>query len=95
MPLVSVQISLGPRVLRPWSIIDASSAANLWDVFVGLRDGSLACGSYFSISTEIDQPVKCSVGVALGGYFQDCPLNLLIEEVSKNFGKSLNCASVH
>ena len=87
MPLVSVQISLGARVLRPWGIINPSSGATLWDVFTALKDGSLG---NFTLPLElVDQPVRCSVGATLCGVFQECPLNLLIQEVSQCFGKQI------
>ena len=37
MPLVSVQISVGPHILKPWVIVSTDITASLWDVFTGVR----------------------------------------------------------
>jgi len=45
MPLVSVQISVGARVLKPWGIVCVVAIATLWDLYVGVRDGSIGGAS--------------------------------------------------
>ena len=85
---MSVQISLGATVLRPWGIVSPSCGSSLWEVFTGLRNGVLESDSSFTFPEEVvNQPVRCCVGASLSGIFQECPMNLLIQEVSECFGK--------
>ena len=91
MPLVSLQVSVGPKILRPWGISSVSPAATVWDLFVDWRDGSIASSSNFAFPPELrDQPVRCSVGAAISGPFQDCPLNVCVVDVHREFGKYLH-----
>ena len=49
MPLVSVQISVRPHILKP--IVSTDITASLWDVFTGVRDGRVTGSSSFTFRT--------------------------------------------
>ena len=90
MPLVSVQITAGPRIIKRWGIVNACPTATVWDTYVGIKDGTIESASTFVFPPEmVDQPVNCSVGPTMSGTFQDCPLNILVQDVALNFGKSV------
>jgi len=67
MPLVSIQISVGARVLKPWGIVCVVAIATLWDLYVGVRDGSIGgASSSFTFPPELwDQPVSCNVAMQI------------------------------
>ena len=74
MPLVSVQISVGPRILKPWGIVSTDITASLWDVFTGVRDGHVAGSSSFTFPSELrDQLLRKP--------FQDCCLSFTVGDV--------------
>ena len=49
MPLVSVQISVRPHILKP--VVSTDITASLWDVFTGVRDGRVTGSSSFTFRT--------------------------------------------
>ena len=54
-----------------------------------LREGLFESSSSLNLLPKVqDQPMRCSVRVALGGPFRNCPLSLPIDEVSRKFRKS-------
>ena len=90
MPLVSGQITAGPCIIKRWGIVNACPTATVWDIYVGIKDGTIETTSTFQFPPEmVDQPVNCSVGPMMSGTFQDCPLNILVQDVTLNFGKSV------
>ena len=65
MPLVSVQISVGPCILKPWAIVSTDITASLWDVFTGVRDSRVAGLSSFTFPSELrDQSVSCTINIS-------------------------------
>ena len=90
MPLVSVQITAGPCIIKCWGTVNACPTATVWDMYAGIKDSTIESTSTFVFPPEmVDQPVNCSVGPKMSRTFQDCPLNILVQDVALNFGKSV------
>ena len=98
--LILVQISLGARILRPWGIVCVVAAATQWQVFIGVRDGSIAGSSSFTFPPELlEQPVACCVALSLAGPFEDCHLICLrlvtLFQSLVNFNLYSVCVQIH
>ena len=72
---ISTDICRGSYFAALGNCVRIVAAATLWQVFTGVRDGTIVGSSSFTFPPELlEQPVACCVALSLAGPFQDCPL---------------------
>ncbi|XP_070535261.1 uncharacterized protein [Ptychodera flava] len=85
--LISVQITFGSKILRPFGLVDVSAETTLLRLFHDLSRGVLNTGDRFVLEPEYsDFPVESSVSTSMMGNFQSIPMSVTISALVE-FGK--------
>lgn len=81
MPLVSVSISYGSRILRPFAIVQTEDNITLRELYTAICSGKLGDDEMVvDIPGGSASPVKAMVGKDPTGFFQNVPLNVKVSD---------------